>query len=65
MRTAAALLKEDLKAGKEPVVVDEFQIKFPEVNSHQFHTTEGKVCVSVGSIMLYIAKKTRRISYEC
>ena len=52
MRTAAALLKEDLKAGKEPVVVDEFQIKFPEVNSHQFHTTEGEVCASVGSIML-------------
>ena len=45
MRTAAALLKEDLKAGKELVVVDEFQIKFPEVNSHQFHTTEGEVCV--------------------
>ena len=45
MRTAAALLKEDLKAGKELVVVDEFQIKFPEVNSHQFHTTEGEVYV--------------------
>jgi hypothetical protein len=43
MRTAAALLKEGLKAGKELLVIDEFCIKFPEVTSHQFHTTEAEV----------------------
>ena len=43
MREAASLFKSDLQAEKQLVIVDQFLIKLPDVDSHKFHPTEGEV----------------------
>ena len=46
MREAATLLRADVQAGKKLVVVNQFVLKLPDVNSHKFHVTEGEVDLS-------------------
>jgi hypothetical protein len=43
MRQAARSVKADVQAGKQLVVVNQFVVKLPDVNSHKFHITEGEV----------------------
>ena len=43
MRDAALLLKADVQAGKQLLIVDQFVLKLPDVNSHRYHVTEGEV----------------------
>jgi hypothetical protein len=44
MRQAASLLKTDLQEENKLEVTDQFLLKLPGVESHEFHTTEGEVC---------------------
>lgn len=43
MRDAALSLKADVQAGKQLLVVNQFILKLPDVNSHRYHATEGEV----------------------
>ena len=43
MRDAALLLKADVQAGKQLLIVDQFVLKLPDVDSHRYHVTEGEV----------------------
>ena len=45
MREAARSLKADVEVGKQLVLLDQFVIKLPDVNSHKFHVTKGEVDV--------------------
>jgi hypothetical protein len=44
MREVASLLKTDLQEEKKLEVIDQFLLKLPGVESHEFHTTQGEVC---------------------
>jgi hypothetical protein len=43
MRSMSSLLKADLQNGKVQTIVEQFALKLPGRNSHQYHAIEGEV----------------------
>ena len=43
MRSKSAEIKADIQSGKNINVVEEFMLKLPGKNSHQYHMIDGEV----------------------
>lgn len=43
MQEVAAVLKHDIESGKKLKIEDNFFLKLPSSDSHEFHETEGEV----------------------
>jgi len=43
MRSMSSSLKAELQGGKVQTIVEQYALKLPDRNSHQYHATEGEV----------------------
>ena len=43
MRSMASSLKANIQDGKVETIVEQFALKLPGINSHQYHAVEGEV----------------------
>ncbi len=54
MRSMASSLKANTQDGKVNTVVEQFALKLPARNSHQYHTTEGEVSLKYFNMIFYL-----------